>query len=45
MVFPGEHMGPDTVELLQSIQSHGGVVMGAIDETLRTIEVLGCSSE
>ena len=46
MVFPGEHVGPDTIELLQTIQSCGGIVMGATDETLQTIEVIrGSPSE
>lgn len=40
VVFPGECIGQDTIELLQGIQKLGGVVMGAADETLHTIEVI-----
>ena len=40
VVFPGEYIGQDTIALLQAVQKMGGVVMGAGDECLQTIEVL-----
>ena len=40
VVFPGEYIGQDTIALLQAVQKMGGVVMGAGDERLQTIEIL-----
>lgn len=40
ILCPGEYIGQDTLRLLQSVQKMGGIVMGAADESLQTIEVL-----
>ena len=40
VVFPGEYISQDTITILHAVKNLGGIVMGAGDECLHTIEVL-----